>query len=536
MGGLLSAEVVLFSSSHPDVIHDFRHRIVGTMNFDCPFLGMHPGVVISGIGSIFRSSPASPAFQPQDPLGRGQRLGPAPLSNDLLSPSPSISPSAEVSQAQSSNDFSTSHVNASETPAIPIDLGSLTLKSSRSISSSSQDPNYNPPFPNDIRIPVRSGWDNALHFVTKHSNDLSKAAKSYVTSHLEFGGCLADYKGLKSRYTRLRALEDIDFHQADHQARIRFVNYYTASTGRPKKAKLVPPKALEAQNTLQIAAETTVNPVLEHLTPTTSTSGLPLTSPRISVEEYQEGDKITETSQNSVEHNAVASDQTIYQALDQDLGQTSGQTLVAEEPTTLIDENIVLLENSLDEIWLPPLPKLPDKPPPFNPAAYTDKQIRNLALKQHYRQTKRFLRALEDHKKAIKERRKLIEKKKKLAIKEAEKKSRLEEKEKVRSRKGAEPKTVSSPAKLNPESGCVSDGSSDEAVLVECGAEKPKRDKKFCLLPPRTNQELDPCWIRVFMNGVDEVGAHCGLFIVGDHYGWLVDDVGTRIKEWVDQK
>ena len=536
MGGLLSAEVVLFSSSHPDGSHDFRHRIVGTISFDCPFLGMHPGVVISGIGSIFRSSPASPAFQPQDPLGRGQWLRPAPLSNDLLSSSPSISPSAEVSQAQSSNDLSTSDINASVTPVISIDSGSLKLQNSRSISSFSQDPNYNPSFPNDIRIPVRSGWDNALHFVTKHSNDLSKAAKSYVTSHLEFGGCLADYKGLKSRYTRLRALEDIDFHQAGHQARVRFVNYYTASTGRPKKAKLVPQKTLAAQNTSRIAAETTSNPVLEHLIPTTSTSGLPLTSPRISVEEYQDGEKIAETSQNSVEHNAVARDQTLDQALDQDLGQTSGQTSVAEEPTNLIDENIELSENSLDEILLPPLPRLPEMPPAFDPAAYTDKQIRNLAFKEHCRQVKRFSRALKDKIKATKERQKLIEKKEKLAIKEIKKKSKLEEKGRVRSSKEADPKTVSSPAKLKPESDCVSDGSSDEAVLVVCGAEAPKRDKKFCLLPPRINQQLDPCWIRVFMNGVDEVGAHCGLFVVGDHYGWLVDDVGTRIKEWVDQK
>ena len=36
------------------------------------------------------------------------------------------------------------------------------------------------------------------------------------------------------------------------------------------------------------------------------------------------------------------------------------------------------------------------------------------------------------------------------------------------------------------------------------------------------------------MEGVDEVGAHCGLFFAENpHYETLVRDVGERIERWV---
>jgi len=37
------------------------------------------------------------------------------------------------------------------------------------------------------------------------------------------------------------------------------------------------------------------------------------------------------------------------------------------------------------------------------------------------------------------------------------------------------------------------------------------------------------------MEGVDEVGAHCGLFFPGTHYERLVGDVGARIVAWVQE-
>ncbi|KAI7571887.1 hypothetical protein KC317_g1242, partial [Hortaea werneckii] len=38
---------------------------------------------------------------------------------------------------------------------------------------------------------------------------------------------------------------------------------------------------------------------------------------------------------------------------------------------------------------------------------------------------------------------------------------------------------------------------------------KPQKEHKFCLLPPKDSKgDRDPAWIRVWMEGVDEVGAH----------------------------
>jgi hypothetical protein len=37
------------------------------------------------------------------------------------------------------------------------------------------------------------------------------------------------------------------------------------------------------------------------------------------------------------------------------------------------------------------------------------------------------------------------------------------------------------------------------------------------------------------MEGVDEVGAHCGLFFSGPQYESLVGNVGERIGKWVEE-
>lgn len=56
MGGLLAADVALLQ----DYTGKRRHRLLGTLSFDTPFLGMHPGVISAGLGSIFRPGPKTP--------------------------------------------------------------------------------------------------------------------------------------------------------------------------------------------------------------------------------------------------------------------------------------------------------------------------------------------------------------------------------------------------------------------------------------------------------------------------------------------
>ncbi|KAI4131306.1 MAG: hypothetical protein LQ347_003036, partial [Umbilicaria vellea] len=242
MGGILGSEVALIPADSPS--SKFRHRILGTISFDTPFLGMHPGVVISGIGSLFKPAAAEPKSgnlienSPQDSvcLPHGQ-------SQTTLD---SISPTSPTPSLYTTNSQSLLNPETSEGPRI---LTALPSESQASVAPSClggpavsvNDPNYNPPFPNDVRLPTRTGWNNALHFLMKHSDGLTTATKSYVTSHLEFGGALADYKGLQKRYQKLRALEDA----RPPEQRIRFVNYYTASTGRPSQPKKAPSSSLD---------------------------------------------------------------------------------------------------------------------------------------------------------------------------------------------------------------------------------------------------------------------------------------------------
>lgn len=60
MGGILSAEVVLKKSKPGDTVYSFQHRILGTVNFDTPFLGMHPGIIASGLNSLFKPAHGAP--------------------------------------------------------------------------------------------------------------------------------------------------------------------------------------------------------------------------------------------------------------------------------------------------------------------------------------------------------------------------------------------------------------------------------------------------------------------------------------------
>lgn len=183
MGGLLAADVAL---TREPVTQLLRHRLLGTISFDTPFFGMHPGVVWSGISSVFRPPPSPLPTPPQ---------GAIPHEDTLMQ-------------------------------------------------TSASDPHFNPSFSNDVHLPMRTAWGNTLHFMNKHSKNLTHATKQLVTSHVEFGSALADGKSLKTRYTKIKALDSESVAERvkalDGLAcpkRTRFVNYYTASTGRPKKHK-----------------------------------------------------------------------------------------------------------------------------------------------------------------------------------------------------------------------------------------------------------------------------------------------------------
>jgi hypothetical protein len=374
MGGLLAADIALA----------FRHRIIGVVNFDVPFLGMHPGIIKAGLGSIFNTPPA-----PQDTIFEDVSPGQKPSRiSTLFNPKPA-------------------------------------------------DPNYNPSFPNDVRLPNRTGWENSLHWLTKHYKDgLKEATKGLVKSHIEFGGAMADYKGLKDRYVRVRALEEEDeakrrnAHPQLHTVpRVRFINYYTASTGRTKKPNSPTPQPLKSpspsrpsscrvqhqdskmslpddaskatdQQPRQEAARspsvTSSEPELTHIHPDPIAS-----SPRTSVEigDYEQA------LQPSSPSNQLTTASSVEDSKPQGLhSQSSGPP------------------------DLPEIPPIPQEPPFVDLVRYTDKAQRKAAEKEYDQALKEYQKAVKTRNKIINERTKLEEKWQKDKAKEEKERQKAEKK------------------------------------------------------------------------------------------------------------
>jgi hypothetical protein len=510
MGGLIAADVALL----------FRHRIIGTIEFDVPFLGMHPGIVKAGLGSIFKPWP-----MPVEPNEETDDRKPSRM-NTLFNPKPS-------------------------------------------------DPNFNPSFYNDVHLPVRKGWENTLHWLTKHSSGVIEASKSLVQQHLEFGGAMADFRTLKSRYARIRALEEDDEEkrrsanpQLEHPPRIRFVNYWTASTGRPKKPKSPPPSTKgdpkhQDSNTSNLTAPS-------QLTLDTTRSSIDATIPTEPVEQH-------------------VGEETIP-AMPQD--PTSPGTSFS--PTT-----------SESRPELPEIPPIPKEPPFVDLADFTDRAQRKAAEKEHDQAMKEYHKAVKARNKVFNERDRIEEKWEKRMQKQKQQQGKQEgasvketathdkhdiqnmEKDTVPDNEAPEyetldedvaamnlggstinsqsanspysnydfsnstimnqtdpkqqPNNASSSASAYTESThSLATTDSNTTLPVDPNnpnsnhSQKKTRIRKFCILPPKdAHGNKDPAWVKVDMGAIDEVAAHTQLFFVTDRYERLVGDVGARIEDWV---
>jgi hypothetical protein len=111
-------------------------------------------------------------------------------------------------------------------------------------------PNFDPPFRNDHRLVQRGFFKGLMHFVNKNTDNLSKSLYDRVASTFRFAGCVNNYSELRRRYRRLVELENAEY----KPERVRFVNYYTASTGRtPRKPKNKPETENEDSNEIEIS-------------------------------------------------------------------------------------------------------------------------------------------------------------------------------------------------------------------------------------------------------------------------------------------
>ncbi|KAF3311971.1 hypothetical protein TWF173_007643 [Orbilia oligospora] len=245
MGGLLAADAVILQPFPPG-----RHRILGTISFDTPFIGIHPGVIKSGLASIF-----SPGEKPL--------------------PDPSIPENLYGSSRTSydSEDTASTYTNSTGT--------------SNSYGSTST-------FFRPTVKPKKSVWQSGMEFFKKHQGGLRRAAMAYVNGHLEFSGALMDFGVMRRRYEQVKALDRRDIEDRrrllfgesgrEHGVwvpRVRFVNYYTVSTGRVKKEKIQTRETLGETETPENETVPPISPLPEAVVPVVVKEGEEATPPPV---------------------------------------------------------------------------------------------------------------------------------------------------------------------------------------------------------------------------------------------------------------
>ena len=507
IGGVLAAEVALMRSQSFQSSEARQHRILGVLTFDTPFLGIHPGVIGTGIASLFKSSPDKPESE-------------EPAVSSSLSPAFPSSDTVSLSNSTTSDPFS-----------LPAD-----------------DPNYNPIFQNDTLIPQRTRIENLVHFYHKHSqqtNGLRTATKNYFKSHVEFGGVLVDYPGMRNRYSHLRALEDVNELQLRRDPsgkflrRCRFVNYYSASTGRVK----TPREQSPAGSSSSLHPPTTALPSTgvnsSHSTDVSDGTTTPMT-PRLSLEEHRDGTVIPKKIRPASPPPSLTElEPFVY-------GSSSASSSANED----ISEHNITGRLA----GLPPITDPPSAPPPFDATSYRRPEDAKIAQREHKRQVEAYEKSKKDREKTIRDREKLLQKREKLKTKEAAKQMRLEEKlmqkeskaRRMQEEKAAKAKKKSAALEGKDtfqRSSTLNQETYDAVLAKEVKAtgktseeiRKKQKDRKFCMLPQKDKATgmHDPTWIRVYMEGVDEVTAHTSLFFMSESYEKLVGDTAARVEEWV---
>ncbi|KAI9727438.1 MAG: hypothetical protein M1834_008382 [Cirrosporium novae-zelandiae] len=449
MGGLLSAEVALLRSPPPyNNSNPFRHRIIGTINFDTPFCGLHPGIIVSGLSSLFRGKEtgknngkegtrenrnsseyggSSESLQINELVG----VSPSPPSYSSLSATPPpLPPRRPASQPP-----------ASFPPPPPTPIHLLH-----------PDPTYNPAFNNDVYLPRPRGFiPGALHFLRKHrdTHDVRSATKSYVIDHLQFGGCLADWRGLKDRWKAIRTLEEEETMRRGGWPRRRFINYYTTCNGRRKRPKK---ENNEARDAGRDAGKDTMNEEQSN-------------------QEEKRYDEIVEGDVNGEKrpmNNNIpaAGESTIQISIDED-----DTTLAPTSSVLSLQSDSISMSSNPEFDTLSSVTTLNETLPDIETNTMTNVSKSSTNISEPLTTTASSASVTTTN----------------YADSEATSHSTC----------------TSAPSTIETESSISS--------TTKAKAKKPPKKRKFCLLPP-TNPH-DPTWFNIDMGNVSEVGAHCGLFI-----------------------
>lgn len=374
-----------------------------------------------------------------------------------------------------------------------------------------------------------------MHFANKHKKEgIVNATAKHVLSHLEYGGCLADYPGLNVRYNRIRELEDVDDLASlsgpqvhGNKARVRFVNYYTLSSGRKKPPKSPGLETPSQDHLTPMTSQTNDNGSLisRETTQESRNSSFRASNVSISVEDYSEKGKPGDVSPPSERSSVDPSQSGTQLSKDTDSIQRDldNMSLTQLDPTPVIDENLPEADRQPD---LPPIPEMSERPTTPNFDQYEDKDARKLVERDHKQALKIHAQQVKARNKAIRERAKVIDKRRAKAQKEQEREAAQTMQELIKSQDDAA--AASTPSLEHQDSLPASVATEEDSE-----AAKPKKSKKFCTLPRKHHGNADPTWVDIYMDGMDEVTAHCGLFFPGPHYDQLVGDVGSRIIGWV---
>lgn len=193
IGGALAAGVSLLPAPHRLGGNQKKHRILGLVNFDVPFLGLHPHVICSGIRSVFRRT------------------------ND----------------------------DTENLPEMYRELDDLDATCYPIVTN----PNFDPVFENDVRLSERGHLHSALHFFDKNRHNLPGSLWSGLVSYYTFPGYLNRLPRLRRQYKEMMQLEATE----SGTNRVRFVNYYTESSGN---AKAKPNVGIKKNNEMKSSNET----------------------------------------------------------------------------------------------------------------------------------------------------------------------------------------------------------------------------------------------------------------------------------------
>lgn len=338
---------------------------------------------------------------------------------------------------------------------------------------------------------------------------------------MEYAACLADYRELHARYSDVRRLEDVDPLRdlgammereavegpsfRARAARIRFVNYYTAATGRPKKEKEKKEEEKkneegqkrgeeEEKGEKKEKDEEKDNDKKESGSGESSVEGG--STPRLSVEVREESSAASIISYDSSKPPSI---------------QMS--TLDGSSAASITTFDTASSTNSEPSVPAPPAPGAPVPTPGFS---------KKEALHSAYGQALRLSRH-----KLLKHTFRLLERREPSSPRPSNPPPYPDSSPPPTPPRPAPPPPFTAPHNPSPSDQQKPQSTSPEAMAAKM--------RKFCATPKRS-YGVDRAWVSVPMRDIDEVDAHVSMFFAeNEHYGGLVADAGRRVVGWVQE-